>query len=148
MKGTMKIYLDSNVLIASCVADHPHFAQAAALVTAIREHQHTAWISTHGLAETYSVLTRLPLSPPIFPGEAWRMLIENILSICEVIALTTKDYRKVLEQCAQTGISGGRVYDVLHLQAAHKEGCERLYTFNVRHFRELVSDWTGEIAQP
>ena len=144
----MKVYLDSNVLVAACVGDHPHFAQAAGLMAAIREGHHAAWIGTHGLAETYSVLTRLPLSPPIFPSEAWRMLLENILSICEVVALSSKDYRKTLEHCAQSGVSGGRVYDMLHLQAAKKEDCERLYTFNLRHFRELASDWSGEIVQP
>jgi predicted nucleic acid-binding protein len=36
------------------------------------------------------------------------------------------------------GVTGSRVYDVIHIRAAQKVGCTRLYTFSVRHFRELA----------
>ena len=43
---------------------------------------------------------------------------------------------------------GARVYDALHLQCAKKAGCDRIYTFNVRHFRQLAPDWAEQIAAP
>ncbi len=35
------------------------------------------------------------------------------------------------------GLTGGIIYDALHLEAARKAGCARIYTYNLAHFRAL-----------
>jgi hypothetical protein len=32
----------------------------------------------------------------------------------------------------------GAIYDALHLIGARRAACEKLYTFNLRHFRSLA----------
>ena len=145
----MKIYFDTTVLVAGCVAGHPHYNQA---VVALREvHAKkigAAFTSAHGLAECFSVLTRTPFIPPIFPNDAWQFLSDNILPAFEIVTLSGKEYQDAIQYCSQNGWAGGRVYDVLHLHSAKKAACERIYTFNVRHFQQLSPELRDLIASP
>mgnify|MGYP001164593724 CR=1 FL=1 len=134
----MKVYLDTNVLVAASVEAHPHHLQAFDLVKAVRDRACEGCVSTHGLAEFYSVLTRAPFVPRIHPVEAGRLLDLNILPYFELIALSVVDYKAILRSCADAGLVGGVIFDVLHLHSAQKARCERIYTFNVKDFRALA----------
>lgn len=145
----MKVYLDTNVLVAASVEEHQHHVQAFDLVKAVKEGVMQGCISTHGLAEFYAVLTRAPFSPRVHPVEAGRFLDDNILPYFELAALSADDYKAVLRSCANAGRIGGMVFDALHLHSAQKAGCDRVYTFNVKDFRALApSDLAGKIAVP
>lgn len=48
-------------------------------------------ISTHGLAEYYSVITRAPFTPRVHPAEAGRFLDENVLPYFELLAISADD---------------------------------------------------------
>ena len=91
------------------------------------------------MAESYAVLTRTPFTPPIFPTDAWQILERNVLPHVEVITLSAKEYQQVIKSCADRGWAGGRAYDALHVRCAEKARCDRVFTFNVRHFSELAS---------
>ncbi len=134
----MKLYYDTSVAVACCVEGHPHHAAASAAFERLARDKHTGVISAHGLAEVYSVLTRTPFTPPVFPNEAWRLVEHNLLPLLSLATLRADEYRRALEECADRGWAGGRVYDLLHLKCAAKEKCDRIFTFNVRHFRELA----------
>ena len=145
----MKVYLDTNVLVAASVQEHPHHAPAFDLVKAVKEGALQGSISTHGLTEFYSVLTRAPFTPRVHPAEAGRFLDDNILPYFELVALSVSDYKAVLRSCANAGLIGGVVFDALHLHSARKAGCDRVCTFNVKDFRALApSDLAGRIAAP
>ena len=134
----MKVYLDTNVLVAASVQEHPHHLQSFDLVKAVKEGTFEGCISTHGLAEFYSVLTRAPLTPRVHPAEAGRFLDDNIVPHFELIALAAEDYKDVLRSCAKAGLIGGVVFDALHVHGARKAACDRIYTFNVKDFRSLA----------
>ena len=144
----MKAYLDTAVLVAASVADHPHHSQSLAALHLVRKKTMIGHISGHGLSEVYAVLTRTPFTPPIYPAEAWKLLSENVLPFFQIVILTLTMYRATIQECSECGWIGGRIYDALHLQCAKKAGCDRLYTFNVRHFRQLAPDWAERIAAP
>lgn len=135
----MKIYCDTSVLIAASIADHPHHIQAIALVKQVQGKELEGYVSTHGLAEFFAVITRAPLQPPIYPSEAWQLLTGNILQHFNLISLDAKLYQEVLRKTAANGWTGGLIHDALHLAAAESMACERIYTFNLRHFRILAS---------
>ena len=59
----MKVAFDTSVLIAGSVSSHPHHERALWWLADDREFERCA--SWHALAETWSVLTRLPLRPPV-----------------------------------------------------------------------------------
>jgi predicted nucleic acid-binding protein len=134
----VKAYLDTNVLVASCVQEHPHHLQAFNLVQRVKERKLAGCISTHGLAEFYAVLTRAPFTPRVHPAEAGQLLDDNIVPYFELVALSAHDYKTVLRSCASAGLIGGVVYDALHLHSAQKASCDRIYTFNVKDFRSLA----------
>jgi predicted nucleic acid-binding protein len=144
----VKIYFDTTVLVASCVEGHPHYNQAITALRDVHAKKTEAFTSAHGLAESFSVLTRTPFIPPIFPNVAWQFLSANILSAFEIVTLSAKEYQDAIQHCSQNGWAGGRVYDMLHLYTAKKGACERIYTFNLRHFQELAPELRDLIASP
>jgi len=144
----VKAYFDTSVLIAAVVGSHPAHIQASRALKAAHEKQFQAFASTHGLAEMYAVLTRLPLRPAIYPAEAWQLITRNVLLSFEVIALGAEDYRSALKLSADRGWMGGKIYDVLHIVAAQKSECEHLYTYNLRHFQELAGNWADRLRMP
>lgn len=140
----MKLYFDTSVLVAFAVKGHAQHASAYDAVEKAVRANHQAYISCHGLAEFYAVLTRAPFTPPVYPQEVRRILEESVLPNFTIVALKAKEYQDVLFDSAAQGWTGGRVYDMLHLHCAEKESCERIYTFNVRHFREMAKAGVAE----
>jgi len=141
-------YLDTNVIIAGYVRSHNHHAQAFGLLRQVYDGKVSGILLAHGLSEMYSVLTRAPFVPRISPSEAWQLLNDRVLNNFEIVHLTTEEHNGAIRQCAHDGSSGGRIFDALHLQAARKAQCERIYTFNVRHFRQLAPDLADIIVAP
>ena len=144
----MKIYIDTNIVVADAVDNHPHNANAASLFREIQVRGWTPVISTHGLAEVYSILTGAPFYPRISPAVAWQIIEENILASFEIEPLIRSDYTKIVRECAISGCIGGRVYDAIHVHAARKAKCERIYTFNVQDFRQIAPDLVDRIMAP
>jgi predicted nucleic acid-binding protein len=144
----VKVFFDSSVLVASLVAKHPHHARAMSVVSRALRKVDLAYVAAHGVAETFSVLTTLPLSPRIGPEGAHRLVKDNVLACCEVVALTGREYGTVLASLAQQGVVGGTTYDGIHAACAKKADVERLFTFNVAHFRRVAPDWEDRISAP
>jgi len=144
----MKIYCDTSVLVAASISGHSHYAQSHALLQQVRAGKLEAVISAHGTAEFYAVLTRAPLTPAVYPSEAWRLLTENILPHFHIAALSAAQYESVLRQAAENGWSGGLVYDALHIAAATANHCKRIYTFNLRHFLQVAPHLQATICSP
>lgn len=77
-------------------------------------------LSGHALAETYSVLTRLPGDARLSPLDAARLLEERFVSPLIVAVETTLRLPAIL---AGLGIAGGAVYDALVALAAADNDC-------------------------
>jgi predicted nucleic acid-binding protein len=145
----VRIYLDTNVLVAASVQGHQHHVQSFDLLSAVKDGTFQGCISTHGLAEFYSVLTRAPFTPRVHPIEAGQFLDDNILPYFELVTLSADDYKAILRSCSIAGLIGGVVFDALHLHSAQKAGCDRIYTFNVKDFRSLAQpDSAAKITAP
>jgi predicted nucleic acid-binding protein len=145
----VKWYFDTSVLVSAAVAEHPHNASALALLEELAHRRHRGFISAHGLTEIYSVLTRTPFEPPLYPSEAWQIIEAMIFPHMALVTLTAKEYREATRQCAATGLTGGRIHDVVHLRCAQKAACDRVYTFNEKDFRALSPPgFTEKISMP
>jgi predicted nucleic acid-binding protein len=131
-------YFDTSIVVAAAVTQHPHNAPALAVLEELVSRKHRGYLSAHSLTEVYSVLTRTPFKPPLYPSEAWQIIERMILPHMELVTLTLKEYREVVRHCAVNGWVGGKVHDAVHLRCAQKAGCDRVYTFNVRDFRTLA----------
>jgi predicted nucleic acid-binding protein len=144
----VNVYFDTPLLVAAYIAHHPHHRQSLQALDQISSGSIRGVISAHGLAESFSVLTRAPFIPRIRPHDAWLYLANDVLSVFELVSLTATEYREVVESCSQNGWPGGRVYDALHVRAARKSNCERIYTFNLKHFHEVAPDLRDIILSP
>ncbi len=136
----MKLFLDTNVLVAACLEEHEHHGRALPLVQTIHEKKVEGFASAHTLLEMLATLTRLPRSPRILPMQAATLLEENVMKRFSVVSLTAKEYAELARRLGREGIIGGQAYDALHLECARKSGADRIYTFNVRHFQSLADD--------
>jgi toxin FitB len=109
----MTIAVDTSVAVALLVRSH-------------REHQTVVrwWsgqdiaLSGHALAETYSVLTRLPGDSRLAPADAARLLAARFSAPLMLSARA----RKLPETLSRLGIAGGAVYDALVALAAREHG--------------------------
>lgn len=144
----MKVFFDTSVLVASLIAEHPHHGRAMSVVDGILRGRDDGVVAAHGLAETYAVLTSLPVSPRIAAETARTMMADNILARFEIIALTAREYARLVRTLPEHGAQGGATYDVIHLACARKADAEAIYTFNVMHFRRLAPDLAGLVAAP
>jgi predicted nucleic acid-binding protein len=136
----MKIFCDTNILIAAFLRQHPQHHAARPVIERVKAGKDEAYIAAHSLAETYAVLTRLPGADQVAPMVAWQLISENTLKDFSLVALSATEYAKTIEDSATKGVEGGKVYDALLLAAAAKSGAERIYTFNVRHFQSMAEE--------
>lgn len=72
-------------------------------------------LSGHALAETYSVLTRLPGDLRVAPADAARLMGERFL---EPLVLGAEAAGRLPQVLGRLGIAGGAVYDALVAVAA------------------------------
>jgi predicted nucleic acid-binding protein len=147
--GPVNWYFDTSVLVPAAVTRHPHNAAALAVLEELLNRKHRGFVSAHSLTELYSVLTRTPFKPPLYPSEAWQIIEQMVLPHMELVTLTPKEYTEVVRRCALDGWTGGRIHDAVHLRCAQKVGCDRIYTFNVKDFRSLApTDLVDKITAP
>jgi len=115
--------LDTSVAIPLLVQTH----RAHAAVVRWWDGREIA-LSGHALAETYSVLTRLPGDLRLAPAEAARLLVERFL---EPLVLGSEAAARLPDVLGRLGIAGGAVYDALVGLAAVEHDVE-LATRDVR----------------
>ncbi len=145
----MKVFCDTNVLVAAFLRSHPHHHAARPIIERVTAGQDQGFVATHSLAETYAVLTRLPGGHQVAPAMAWQLISENVVKNFSLVTLSPKEYVATLNQASADGVEGGRTYDSLLLAAAMKSDAERIYTLNVRHFQNMADERTRlRIAAP
>ena len=133
----MKVCFDSSVLVAAVVDQLANHESACACFVQYSKGKHRGCCSTHALAECYATLTALPLPRKIQATDARILIEENFIKRLEILELTQADYATALTRSSQLGLVSGVVYDALHLVAAERANCQRLYTCNLAHFNRL-----------
>jgi predicted nucleic acid-binding protein len=142
----MKVFFDSSVLVAAMSQGHPQHSASLLWARKASLGKIEAFMSTHTLAELYSVLTGHP---------AWRITPEDFVKSLKVlkgyvkpVALGLTDYECALERMASCGFSGGGIYDALHARAALKCKAEVLLSWNEKHFSRLGEDIATLVRTP
>lgn len=110
----MTVAVDTSVAVPLLVRSH---RQHAAVVR-WWDGQELA-LSGHALAETYSVLTRLPGDARLAPADAAELLAARFSS---PLVLSSSRSRKLPDTLSGLGIAGGAVYDALVALTARQHG--------------------------
>jgi predicted nucleic acid-binding protein len=141
----VRVFFDTSVLVATFLGDHVH--HGASLTRFAQAEKAEAGCAPHSLAETYAVLTRLPVRPPIGPHQAL-VFIRQICERLTVVPLDERQYAATLEDAALRGITGGRTYDALCIHCADVFQSDVIYTWNTSHFRAIAPSWGEQIRTP
>lgn len=141
----MKVFLDTSVLIAANDLADPRHQPSFSLFSAAQPE--TTACGAHTLAETYSVLSRLPGAKKRRPEYA-SFLIDQIVARVTVYSLTPEEYAATIRIAASKSLAGGIIYDALLLACARKSQAERIYTWNEKHFRIVAPDLANRIVTP
>ena len=144
----MKALFDTSVLVAASVEGHPMHRRALPWLKRARSGEVELHVAAHSLAETYAVLTALPIRPRISPTTAARIIRENIEKSAKLVALTASEYRGVIHDLAVLGVSGGVVYDAIIARSAAKAGVECLLTLNPDDFIRAWPEGEKLISAP
>jgi predicted nucleic acid-binding protein len=141
----LKAFLDTSVLVAAFWGDHPDHDASLDLFSKLRPQSGACGI--HSLAEVYSVMTALPVRP-LLAAEQVYLFVEQIPARLTVIALQQDDYLKTIRELAERRLASGRIYDALLLACARKSRAQTIYTWNLKHFRQLAPGIADRIRTP
>jgi len=133
----MLAFFDSSLLVSALVEAHPRHERAFPYLDRVHTGDAEMAVSAHALAELYSTLTVLPVSPQIPPRHAWTIVQEEVRAVATIVPLDVADYEAVLARMADLGLASGAVYDGLHVRAAEKVGADELVTCNGHDFRRM-----------
>ena len=109
----MKVFCDTNVLVAAFLQNHPHHHAARPILERVLAKKDQGFVAAHSLAEAYAVLTRLPGASQVAPATAWQLISQNVLNHFTSISLASKEYADSLQRAAAEGVEGGSTYDAL-----------------------------------
>ena|SRR5437870_5686733 len=142
-----KALTDNSYLVALIDEGHARHRRVLRWQRRIVRREFQGVLAAHTLAETYSVLTRMPHTPPISPAIAWQAIERNMVHF-DTIALTEAEYIQVISDLAARGIGGGPTYDALIAAVARKAEVDLLLTLNASHFLRVAPDLADRIREP
>jgi predicted nucleic acid-binding protein len=137
---------DTSSLIAAMLEDHK-FHEAAQKIFLEARDAGTGCVSSHSIAELYSVLSGMPRKPKISPQIAKHMIEVN-LERFQKVSLEASDYAVVLNRIVTLQLSGGVVFDALIAHCALKIGADAIVTLNAKHFQRLGADVSALVIEP
>jgi predicted nucleic acid-binding protein len=132
----VNVLFDTSVIIAASLPQHTSYVPCFTQLRAAKTGQTQGYLSTHSLAEIYSVLTRMPSQPRMTPQDAKR-LIESYLQYLKAVPLEQTDYEVAINMMTTLNLPGGGIFDALIAQAALKVSVDRILTLNQKHFTRL-----------
>ena len=133
----MRASFDTSVLVAAVVKEMPDHHRAVDCLKRLAGDGVEICSSSHALAECYSTLTSLPIRKRILPLEAAQIIETNLMNRLTILEIPSAVYVDAIRNVADLGYRSGMIYDGLHLACAEAAGCERHYTFNMKHFLRL-----------
>lgn len=143
----MKLAFDTSVLVAALVETHVHHPRTAPWTEAVTSGTVEAEITWHAVAETWSVLTRLPGALRLPPSTA-SLVIDRMLQTFRPVELSGAIYEAAFRRCAERSLGSGTVFDALHLASAEAREVDGFVTFNGADFEKLRGERSPEIVVP
>jgi len=144
----MKALFDTSLIISGIVESHPMHAKCLPWLQLAKAGEFEAIIVSHTLAETYAVLTTLPVKPRISPLVAHRLIDNNLQALARIVPLTIADYWNTIQRMTEMGLSGGTVYDALIATVARRLSVDKLLTLNTDDFRRVWPEGKQVITTP
>jgi predicted nucleic acid-binding protein len=133
----VKVAFDTSVLVPALTPALPAHAAAYAWVRAAAEGRLQGVMSWHAFAESWAVLTRLPIRPAPSPATA-RDSLASLRKAIRRLPLDGSAYDAAVDRCVERGLRSGSVFDALHVVCAERAGADLIVTNDVEDFERLV----------
>lgn len=108
------VAVDTSVAVPLLVAGHEQHADVA-----VWARGRNLCLTSHSLAETYAVLTRLPGDARVSAADAVRLIDENFVLPLVLSARAARDFHR---ECAARRVTGAATYVALVALAARENG--------------------------
>lgn len=144
----MKTVFDTSVIVSGIVESHPMHPKCLPWLQRAKAGEVECIVVSNTLAETYAVLTTLPVKPRISPLVAQRLIHNNLQANARIAPLTVADYWNTIQRMTEMGLSGGTVYDALIATVARRLSVDRLLTLNADDFRRVWPEGKHLITTP
>jgi predicted nucleic acid-binding protein len=76
------------------------------------------------------------------------LFLADIKSRLTPIALTPEEYFAAISEYSAMGVVGGAIYDALIARCALKARAEKIFTWNIRHFRQFGPEVEKKLRTP
>jgi len=143
-----RVQLDSSTVVAAIYVSHPKHSRAFAWLERIKDGEFQGVLSAHSLAEVFSILSGMPVHPPMTPHWVRQTIKTDILPFFEIVELSAEDYLEVIERNTQFNLRGGIIYDALIVYAGRKANVDLIVTLNLRHFHMVAPEFAANIVEP
>jgi len=144
----VKILFDTSIIVSGIVETHSMHAKCLPWLQRAKAGEVECIVVSHTLAETYAVLTTLPVKPRISPLVAQRLIDNNLQEIARIVPLTIADYWNTIQRMTAMGLSGGTIYDALIATVARRLSIDKLLTLNTDDFRRVWPEGDQVISAP
>ena len=144
----MKTLFDTSLIVSGIVESHPLHVKCLPWLQRAKTGEVECIVVSHSLAETYAVLTTLPVKPRISPLVAQRLIEANLRAMARIVPLTIADYWNTIQRMTEMGLSGGTVYDALIATVARRLSVDKLLTLNADDFRRVWPEGKQVITTP
>jgi predicted nucleic acid-binding protein len=142
MTSAETVFLDSNVLIAASVEEHPSHAVARALAERLAAAGSTTFVSPQVCREFLSVMTRAPVAGLAFSTAEALEVLGGWLAECSLLDETGDVVGELFRLVARYDVKGKKVHDANVVATLTANRITRLATLNQSDFRryeDLVS---------
>ena len=130
-----RFLVDTSYIVAQLASWSPHHDSVTSQLDLRLSGGESMVVAAHSVAETYSVLSRLPAPHRLSPRDAAHAVKQVLVLASDVIALDGGEYVDLVTNRAPAlGVAGGRLYDFLIHACAVKSSAHFLLTLNRRHF--------------
>ncbi len=139
--------LDTSVIVAALLPWHGDHEASRRAIAHCRDRGDRLLLPLPVLAQSYSVLTRLP------PGRRLRLVVvlellkKDLGARVDLVGTAPPDGWRLLEGAVAAGVSGGGIHDFEILACAAASGADRLLTLDSDDFLRF-GDRGVEIASP
>jgi predicted nucleic acid-binding protein len=144
----VKTLFDTSIIVSGIVESHPMHTKCLPWLQRAKAGEVECIVVSHTLAETYAVLTTLPVKPRISPLVAQRLIDKNLQKIARIVPLTIADYWNTIQRMTVMGLSGGTIYDALIATVARRLSADKLLTLNTDDFRRVWPEGDQVISTP
>jgi predicted nucleic acid-binding protein len=144
----VKILPETSVLVAAMVEAHPAHERGKTWFNRVTSGTDQGLVAAHSIADFYSILTTLPVAPPISASDAQQLIQKNVAEKPEIVSLPSEDYLQVVDQLAKIGIVGGATYDALILRVAKNAKVDLVVTLNEKDFRRVNPNLADKVVAP